>query len=50
MNNTRRIYTIYWEVDGASGNTQVLANCRNEVESYFSFNFARFGYTLRSIE
>ena len=45
-----RRYTIYWEVDGCTGNTGIWANCIEEVRQYFDYNFARFGYKLRGIE
>jgi len=45
-----RRYTIYWEVDGCTGNTGVWANCVEEVKQYFEFNFAKFGYILKGIE
>ena len=43
-------YTIYWEVDGCTGNTGIWANCIEEVKQYFEFNFAKFGYILKGIE
>ena len=45
-----RHYTIYWEVDGCTGNTIVRANCIEEVKQYFELKFAKFGYILRGIE
>jgi len=44
----RKIYVMQWEVDGSSGSTEVLANCKAEVLQYFAFNFGRFGYVLKS--
>lgn len=45
-----RRYTIYWEVDGCTGNTGIWANCIEEVKQYFEYNFGKFGYILRGIE
>ena len=46
----RKRYTIYWEVDGCTGNTIVRANCIEEVKQYFELKFAKFGYILKGIE
>lgn len=47
---SRRIYTLFLEVDGASGSSPVTANCKSDAKSYFDFNFGRFGYKLVRIE
>lgn len=43
-------YTIYWEVDGYSGNTQVLTSDAKYPKEKFDIEFAPHGYKLRSIE
>jgi len=44
----RADWTIFWEVDGCSGNTRLFAT-RHEVMEYWRVKFEPFGYKLISI-
>jgi len=43
------IYTIYWIVDGCTGNTQLRCNNIQEAYDYWNLMFKPYGYKLREI-
>lgn len=44
-----RKYSVFWEVDGASGHTFVMGQSVEHVRQWFAFYYARHGYVLKSI-